>query len=54
MKGGSNKGKEPMIDVDNLSPRPKRTQSLTGVFDPDKFRSYATFQNYENYFREAS
>ena len=54
MKGGSSKGKEPVIDVDNLSPRPKRTQSLTGVFDPDKFRSYATFQNYGNYFREAS
>ena len=47
------KGKEPVIDVDNLSPRPKRTLSRIGVFDPDKFRSYATFQNYENHFREA-
>ena len=54
MKGGSSKGKEPVIDVDNLSPRPKTTQSLTGVFDLNKFRSYAAFQNYENYFRDAS
>ena len=53
VKGGSNKGKEPVIDVDNLSPRPKRTRSPIGVFDPDKFRSYAAFQNNENYFREA-
>ena len=53
VKGGSSKGKEPVIDVDNLSPRPKRTRSPIGVFDPDKFRSYAAFQNYENYFREA-
>ena len=53
VKGGSSKGKEPVIDVDNLSPRPKTTQSLTGVFDLNKFRSYAAFQNYENYFRDA-
>ena len=53
MKGGSNKGKEPIIDVDNLSPRSKRTRSLTRVFDPDKFRSYDAFQDYENYFRDA-
>ena len=53
VKGGSSKRKEPMIDVDNLSPRPKRTRSPIGVFDPNKFRSYAAFQNYENYFREA-
>ena len=52
VKGGSSKGKEPVIDVDNLSPRPKRTRSSIGVFDLDKFRSYATFQNCENYFRE--
>ena len=45
--------KKPVIDVDNLSPRPKRTRSRIGVFDPDKFKSYAAFQNYENYFREA-
>ena len=53
VKGGSNKGKEPVIDVDDLSPRPKRTRSLIGVFELDKFRSYATFQNYATYFREA-
>ena len=53
VKGGSNKGKEPVIDVDDLSPRPKRTRSTIGVFDPDKFRSYAAFHNYENYLREA-
>ena len=48
------KRKEPVIDVDNLSPRPKRTWSPTGVYDLDKFKAYATFQTYENYFREAS
>ena len=51
MKGGSSKGKKPVIDVDNL--RSKRTRSPTGVFDPDKFRSYAIFQDYEIYFRDA-
>ena len=45
-KGGSSKGKEPVIDIDNLSPRPKRTRSPIGVFDLEKFRSYAAFQNY--------
>ena len=53
VKGASNKGKEPVIDVDDLSPRPKGTRSTIGVFDLDKFKSYATFQNYANYFREA-
>ena len=53
IKGGNNKGKELVIDVDDLSLRPKRTQSTIGVFDPNKFRSYAAFQNYVNYFREA-
>ena len=54
MKGSSNKGKEPVIDVDDLSPKSKRTQSPTGVYDPNKFRFYAAFQTYENYFRDAS
>ena len=36
MKGGSNKGKAPVIDVDKLSLRPKRARSPTGVYDPDK------------------
>ena len=43
IKGGSNKGKEPVIDVDDLSLKPKWTRSTIGVFDPDKFRSYAAF-----------
>ena len=54
MKGGSSKGKEPAIDVDNLSPRSKRTHSISGGYDPNKFRSYVAFQTYENYFREAT
>ena len=54
VKGGSNKGKEPVIDVDDLSPRTKRTRSSSGVFDPTKFRSYAAFQTHENYFRDAT
>ena len=53
VKGGSSKGKELVIDVDNLSPRSKRTRSLTGVYDPNRFRSYAAFQTYENYFKDA-
>ena len=47
VKEGSNKGKEPMIDVDDLSSKSKRTRSPTGVYDPNKFRSYAVFQTYE-------
>ena len=54
VKGGSNKGKEPVIDVDNLSLRTKRTRSSSEVFDPTKFRSYAAFQTHENYFRDAT
>ena len=54
MKGGSNKGKEPVIDVDNPSPRLKRTRSPSRVYDPHKFRSYATFQTHENYFKDAT
>ena len=30
------------------------TRSLSGVFDPNKFRSYAAFQTHENYFRNAT
>ena len=54
MKGGSPKGKEPVIDVDDFSHKTKRTHSPSGVFDPNKFRSYATFQTHENYFRNAT
>ena len=53
VKGGSNKGKEPIIDVNEPSPRSKRTQFSTEVYDPDLFKSYATFQTYRNYFRDA-
>ena len=41
-RGGSNE-KEPIIDVDDFSPKTKRTRSPSGVFDPNKFRSYAAF-----------
>ena len=54
VKGGTNKGKELVIDVDDPSPRPKRTCLLSGVNDPHKFRSYAAFQTHENYFRDAT
>ena len=54
VKGGSNKGKESVIDVDDPFPRPKRTRSLSGVYDPYKFRSYAAFQTHENYFKDAT
>ena len=54
VKGGSNKGKELVINVDDLSPRPERTRSPSWVYNPNKFRSYAVFQTYEKYFREAT
>ena len=53
VKGGGSKGKEPVIDVDDFSPKTKRTRSPSGVFDPNKFRSYASFQTYENYFKSS-
>ena len=43
VKGDSSKGKEPIIDVDVLSPKAKRTHFSIEVYDPDMFRSYATF-----------
>ena len=54
VKGGGSKGKEPIIEVDDFSPKTKRTHSPFGVFDPNKFRSYAAFQTYGNYFRDAT
>ena len=54
VKGGCSKGKEPIIDIDDLPPRSKRTRSPLGVYDPNKFRSYAAFQTHENYFRDAT
>ena len=53
VKGGNNKGKEHVIDVDNLSPRPKRARSPIGVYDLEKFRSCVAFQNYKRYFEDA-
>ena len=50
VKKGFNKGKEPMIEVDDLSPRSKRTHFSIGVYDPDLFISYATFQTYTSHF----
>ena len=54
VKGRSPKGKEPIIDVDDYSPKTKRTRSPSGVFDPNKLRSYVAFQTHENYFRNAT
>ncbi|XP_065623113.1 secreted RxLR effector protein 161-like [Quercus suber] len=50
LKGSNSKGKEQIIDVDEPSPRSKRTRFSTEVYDLDLFRSYAAFQNYRNYF----
>ena len=54
MKECGSKGKEPVIEVDDFSPKVKRTRFPLGVFDPNKFRSYAAFQTHENYFRDAT
>ena len=54
VRGGGSKGKKPVIEVDDFSPKVKRTRSPSEVFDPNKFRSYATFQTYENYFWDAT
>ena len=54
VKGDGSKGKEPVIDVDDFSPKTKKTHSPSGVLDPNKFRSYAAFQIHENYFRDAT
>ena len=54
VKECGSKGKEPVIEVDDFSPKVKRTRFPLGVFDPNKFRSYAAFQTHENYFRDAT
>ena len=54
VKGGGSKGKEPIIEVNDFSPKVKRTRSPSRVFNPNKFRSYAAFQNHENYFCDAT
>ena len=53
VKGGNNKGKDYVINVDDLSPRLKRNRSSSRVYDPNKFRTYAAFQTHEKYFKEA-
>ena len=50
MKGGNSKGKE---HTDDLSPSSKRTKSSSGVYDPNKFRTFAAFQTHAKYFRDA-
>lgn len=54
VKGGSSKGKEPVIDVDEDTPLPKVTRSSSQRFDPNKFRSYSAYQSYENFFLHAT
>ena len=54
VKGGGSKGKEPVIEVDDFSPKTKMTHSPSRVFDPNKFRSYTAFQTHENYFQDAT
>ena len=53
VKGGNSKGKEHVIDVDDLSPKLKRNRSSSGIYDPKKFRTYVAFQTHEKYFRDA-
>ena len=53
VKGSSSKGKKPVIDLDSLTPKSKKTWSSIGFYDVDKFRSYVTSQAYENYFKDA-
>ena len=50
----NSKGKEPVIKVNDFSPKTKRTCSPSGVFDPNKFKSYASFQTHENYFKDTT
>ena len=42
-----------MIDVDSFTPKSKKTRSSTGFYDVDQFKSYAAFQAYESYFKDA-
>ena len=54
VKGGSSKGKEHVIDVDDYLPQTKETRSSSKRFDPNKFRSYAAYQSHKNYFQNAT
>ena len=53
VKGRNSKGKEHVIDVDDLFPSSKRTKSSSGVYDPNKFRTFTAFQTHAKYFRDA-
>ena len=53
MKGSSSKGKESVIDLESLTPKSKKTRTLTGFYDVNKFKSYAASQAYDTYFRDA-
>ena len=53
VKGGSSKGKEPVIDLDSFSPKSKKARSSTRFYDANNFRSYASHQAYVNYFKDA-
>ena len=53
VKGSSCKGKEPVIDLESLTPKSKKTRTLTGFYDVNKFKSYSASQAYDNYFRDA-
>ena len=53
MKRNSSKGKEPVIDLESLTLKSKKSRSTTGFYDVSKFRSYAASQAYENYFKDA-
>ena len=46
VKGENNKGKDHVINVEDLSPRLKSNRSSLGVYDPNKFRTYAAFQTH--------
>ena len=54
VKEGDSKRKKLVIEVDDVSPKPKRTRCPSRVFDPNKFKSYVAFQTHENYFRDAT
>ena len=51
VKGGSSKGKKPVIDLSSFSPKSKKTRSSARVYDDTRFRSYATYQAYLNHFK---
>ena len=53
VKGRNSKGKEHVIDVDDLFPSSKMTKSSSGVYDPNKFRTFTAFQTHAKYFRDA-